>query len=57
MNRGWVAISTMPAATKISTVYGRLVCESMVLKARNRIVLTISTAGTSTIASAGSAAR
>ena len=47
----------MPAATKISTVYGFRPCESSVLKLRNRIVLTIRIAGTMTIARAGNAAR
>jgi len=54
---GCVAIATMPAATKIRTVYGRRFFESSVLKLRKRIVLTISSAGTTTIASAGTAAR
>ena len=47
----------MPRAIRNSTVYGRRIRRSIVLKLRNRIVLTISTAGTSTMASAGSAAR
>ena len=47
----------MPAAMKRRTVYGRRFCESSVLKLRNLIVLTINTAGTRTMASAGSAAR
>ena len=41
----------------IRMVYDRRTCRSIVLKLRKRIVLTISSAGTSTIASAGSAAR
>ncbi|PYQ80250.1 MAG: hypothetical protein DMG03_23590 [Acidobacteria bacterium] len=55
--RGCVATATMPAAMKMSTEYGLRVCRSSVLKLRKRMVLTISTAGTSTIASAGSASR
>ena len=49
--RGCVAMAVMPAAISSNTEYGRRICRSIVLKLRNRIVLTISSAGTSTRAS------
>jgi hypothetical protein len=47
----------MPAAISSSTLNGRRVWRSIVLKLRKRIVLTISNAGISTTRSAGRAAR
>ena len=55
--RGCVQMAAMPAAIRMSTRNDRPLLRSSFLKLRKRIVLTISTAGTSTIASAGSAAR
>ncbi len=53
--RGYVAIAKKTMATASGTLYDRRASRSIVLKLRNRMVLTISSAGTSISASAGSA--
>ena len=56
-SRGLVAISAMTIAPRNKTKYDRRQPTSIALMLRKRIVLTIRNAGTSTTASAGTAAR